>query len=70
MYRKKYIYSSLEIALNKLTVLTPGILMTQGGEKGKKGVERGTGRQRTAEKMAEKKGKGVGGMACSYGFIT
>lgn len=44
--------------------------MTQAGEKGEKGVERGTGRQGTAEKMAEKKGRGVGGMAYSCNFIT
>lgn len=44
--------------------------MTQAGENGKKGEKSGTGRQGTAEKMAEKKGKGDGGMACSYGFIT
>lgn len=44
--------------------------MTQAGEKGKKGEERGTGSQGAAEKMAEKREKRVGGMAYSYGFIT
>lgn len=55
---KKYIYSSGGIALNKLTVLTPGILMTQAGEKEKQGVEWGTGRHGNSTGDSRKEGKG------------
>lgn len=47
-------------ALNNLALLTPGILMPQAAEKGKKEVKRGRERQRTAEKMGRKEGKGSG----------